>query len=314
MSAIDDKALTKLWKRSTDLNNPNRHKAMFDLAFYLWNNNEHDDAVAVAGGLIDALADERGSSLWVEATRLKSLALHDSARDEEAIEAILEAIEFADVIANSLDYAFMQWHLADCYRTTLQEGLQEAAYRKAINGFAEAGHEYFQGQALFDLGALLASRMRYAESRENLTRAVPLLEAHGRTEHIILTKYKLAFVERKLGDLHVAIGHAQDAMRIAEFSNDLQGQRESQIELANIHSELGNNEIADDLLKSLIEDNDVKEKRETAAKALYSLGQHQLRNGSSDARGTLESAVPLLKAVGLKSLAQYAELSLLHQR
>ncbi|MEY4993293.1 MAG: hypothetical protein RIS82_415, partial [Actinomycetota bacterium] len=32
---------------------------MFDLAFQLWNASEHDDAVAVAGGLIDALAEER---------------------------------------------------------------------------------------------------------------------------------------------------------------------------------------------------------------------------------------------------------------
>ncbi|WP_138315921.1 hypothetical protein [Rhodoluna limnophila] len=315
MSSTEDKTLSKLWKRSTDLNNPNRHKAMFDLAFHLWNTNEHEDAVAVAGGLIDALADERGSALWVEANRLKSLALHDSARDDEAIESIKEALQFADLVGNALDYAFMQWHLADCYRTTLQEDKQEVAYREAILGFAEAGHEYFQGQAHLDLGSLLASRMRYAEARESLLRALPLLEAHSRTDRVILTKFKLAFVDRQLGNLHEALTAAQEGLAIAKFSNDLMGERECTIEASNIHSAMGNSEVAVSLLQSVIADNDVKEKHETTAKAMYHLGQHLIADGQVDAGCTmLESVVPLLRAVGLKSLAQNTELTLLHQR
>lgn len=318
ISATENKDLSTLWKHSTDLNNPDRHRAMFDLAFQLWNASEHDDAVAVAGGLIDALAEERGSQLWVEANRLKSLALHDSLRDEEAIEAIKEALCFADVIANSLDYAFMQWHLADCYRTTNQPVLQEAAYKEAIIGFTDAGHEYFQGQTHLDLGALLVNAMRYTEARDSLMRAVPLLESHGRTDRIILAKFKLAFVERKLGALHIAQAHAQDAMSIAKFSQDVNGERECKIELGTIHSALGNHEMASDLLNEVINDNDHDSKRETAAKALYALGLHQLKAGAGDAsrlaeaRATLQAAIPLLKAVGMRSLAQHAELTLLH--
>ena len=314
MSSIEDKALTKLWKRSTDLNNPNRHKAMFDLAFYLWDNNKPEDAVAVAAGLIDALADERGSRLWVEANRLKSLALHDSSRDEEAIESIQEALKFADLVANSLDYAFMQWHLADCYRTTLQEAKQELAYREAIAGFADAGHGSFEGQALLDLGALLSSRMNYVGARESLLRAIPLIETHGRTDRVILAKFKLGFVNRKLGNLNEALTALQEAESIARFAQDLNGQRECQIEIANTHFELGNLELAADLLQAVIDSKDASDQLETAAKALYHLGLQRLIDGDVESRKTLESAVPLLKAVGLKSLSQHAELSLLHQR
>ncbi len=313
MTILDTKKLNKLWAKSTDLTNPQRDRHMFDLAFFLWTSKQFDEAVAVTGALLDLMDEKVGSSLWIDAMHLRSLALHDSKRDEEAIQAELKALEYGETLEPASERAFMHWHLADCYRTTERPDLQASEYLKAINAFTECENKFFLGQAYIDLGNLHYKAGRYLESKNCFQRVVPILQETMRLDRMPFVKYRLAGIERHLGNLNAALALAEEAVELARFSKDLVAERENLIEVGLVHVSLGNQETAIEIFSGLFDDNDDSVKNRSAAKAVYCRAQvlEQLEN-VSEAKKYYEKAIPLLKVVNLEEMAINAHLALIH--
>lgn len=314
MTILDTKKLNKLWAKSTDLKNPLRERHMFDLAFFLWNNRQFEESVAVSGTLIELLADRLGGSLWIDAMRLQSMALHDLKRDDEAIETELHSLEYAETLEPASERAFMHWHLADCYRTTEQPELQEAKYLKAIDAFIESESKFFLGQAYIDLANLHYGASRYDQSKKYFQSAIPVLEETSRTDRMPFVKYRLAGVERHLGNFNVALTLAEEAVELARFAKDLVAERENLIEVGLVQEALSNYQTALGIFDSLIDNNDDSVKNRSAAKAIYfkarileALGE---KNESSRC---FSQAEPLLKVMNLDELSINAQLALIHQ-
>ena len=313
MTRLDTKKLNKLWAKSTDLHNPLRERHMFDLAFFLWNNRQFDESVAVSRTLIELMAERLGEGLWIDAMHLQSMALHDAKRNEEAIEAELLALEFGETLEPASERAYMHWHLADCYRITEQAELQAAEYLKAIDAFIECDNKFYLGQAYIDLANLHYVARRYEESKVYFKLAVPVLEAAQRTDRMPFVKYRLAGVERHTENFQAALPLAEEALALARFAGDVTAERENQIEIAQIHVGLGNGEIALDVLDSLISDNDESVKNRAAAKAMYYKAKTLANAGKPEEAATqYELAIPLLKVVDQENLAINAHLALVH--
>lgn len=315
MTMIDSKKLNKLWAKSTDLNNPQRERHMFDLAFFLWNNRQFDEAVAVTGGLLEIMAEKVGSSLWIDVMHLQSMALHDAKRDDEAIESELKALEYGETLEPASERAFMHWHLADCYRTTEQPALQEGEYLKAIDAFIESENKFFLGQAYIDLANLHYGARRYAESRYYFHLAIPVLEETSRTDRMPFVKYRLAGVERHTGNLQAALKYAEEACTLASFAKDIVAERENIIEVGLVHSELGNYETAISYFDALIDNNSEAVENRSAAKAVYFRARvFELQGNLPEAIKGFQKAIPLLKIVNLEDMAINAQLALIHIR
>lgn len=313
MTVIDSKKLNKLWAKSTDLNNPNRSQHLYDLAFFLWNNRQFDEAVAVARALIEQLDETVGSPLWIETMHLQSMALHDAKRDEEAIETALAALEYGETLQPANERAFMHWHLADCYRTTDQAELQAVEYEKAIEAFSECDNKYFLGQAYIDLGNVHYQARRYEESKKWFQQAVPVLAETMRLDRMPFVKYRIAGVERHTGNLNNALALAEEALELARFANDVVATRENLIEVALVHEALGNFDLGIELLDELINDNDESIKNRSAAKAVYYRARMLATSGELEAAAEEYSrVVPLLNVVDLDSLAINAQLAVIH--
>lgn len=313
MTILDTKKLNKLWAKSTDLTNPQRERHMFDLAFFLWTSKQFDEAVAVTGALLDLMDEKVGSSLWIDAMHLRSLALHDSKRDEEAIEAELKALEYGETLEPASERAFMHWHLADCYRTTEQPDLQASEYLKAIDAFTECENKFFLGQAYIDLGNLHYKASRYLESKNCFQLAVPILQETMRLDRMPFVKYRLAGVERHTGNLNLALSLAEEAVDLARFAKDVIAERENLIEVALVHEALGNYENALGIFASLFDDNDESIKNRSAAKAVYFRAKILAAIGdNTEAINSYGLAIPLLKVVDLEELAINASLAIIH--
>ena len=313
MTILDTKKLNKLWAKSTDLQNPLRERHIFDLAFFLWNSRQFEEAIAVSGTLVELLADRPGSSLWIDAMHLQSMALHDAKRDDEAIETELKSLEYALTLEPASERAFMHWHLADCYRTTEQPELQEAEYLKAIEAFIESENKFFLGQAYIDLANLHYLAGRYAQSKNYFKVAIPVLEETQRTDRMPFVKYRLAGVERHAGNLAFALTLAEEALVLARFAKDLVAERENQIQIGLIHEAMGNFQTAIGIFASLIVDNDDAIKNRSAAKAVYFRARILAGLGeTSEALKAYESAAPLLKVLNLEAMAINAHLAVIH--
>lgn len=315
MTMLDTKKLNKLWAKSTDLNNPLRERHMFDLAFFLWNNRQFDESVAVSRTLIELMAERPGEGLWIDAMHLQSMALHDAKRDEEAIETELLALEYGETLEPASERAFMHWHLADCYRTTEKPALQEVEYLKAIDAFIESDNKFFLGQAYIDIANLHYSARRFEQSKVYFKLAIPVLEETQRTDKMPFVKYRLAGVERHKGNPQAALPYAEEALALSKFSGDVTAQRENRIEIAQIHVDLGNEELAIGILNALIEDNDEIVKNRSSAKAIYYKAKTLAKIGKQgEALEQYASAIPLLKVCSLEALVTNSELALIHIR
>jgi tetratricopeptide (TPR) repeat protein len=313
MTLIDSKQLNKLWTKSTDLNSPQRARHLYDLAFFLWTNKQFDEAVAVAESAMEELAERVGSSLWIEAMHLKSLVLHDSKRDEEAISASSDALKYGDTLSAPNERAFMHLHLADCYRATEQQDLQEGEYLKAIGAFQETDNKFFLSQAYIDLINLYYRSGRYLESKKYVQLVIPVLEETQSTDRMTFIKYRLSGIERKLGNLQVALVYAEEALHLAKFGRDIVAARENTIELAMVHEALGNYEIALELLDSLVEDNDDSIKNRSAAKAeYYRANIFRMTGNLEQAKIGFRQSIPILKSVDQNELAINAHLAVIH--
>lgn len=313
MTLLDTKKLNKLWSKSTDLNNPNRERHMFDLALFLWSNRQFDEAVAVTAGLLEIMSKKVGSSLWIDVMHLQSMALHDSKRPDEAIECEVKALEYAETLEPASERAFMHWHLADCYRASEQPEFQEAEYLKAIDAFIESENKFFLGQAYIDLANLQYGARRYLEAKKNFQLSIPVLEQTMRTDRLTFVKYRLAGVERHVGNIHQALSHAEEALKLAKFAGDKIAERENLIEIALIQTELSNTDTALAMFESLIEDNDDQIKQRSAAKAIYYRAKILMKRGDFlESSIEFEKAIPLLKAVDQENLAINAHLALIH--
>lgn len=313
MTILDSKKLNKLWTKSTDLENPLRERHMFDLAFFLWDNRQFDECIAVSSTILDLMKDRPGEALWIDALHLQSMALHDAKRDEEAIKAELLALEYGETLEPASERAFMHWHLADCYRTTEQPALQEAAYLKAIEAFVESENKFFLGQAYMDLANLHYRARRYHQSKQYFHSAIPILEECSRTELMPFVKYRLAGIERHDRNLHVALSLAEDGIKLAQFAKNIVAERENTIELALIHSDLENFEIAIDIFASLISDNDEPAKNGSTAKAHYYKAKvHKIQGKFELAKSEYAWSIPLLRVSNLEHLAENAELEIVH--
>lgn len=315
MTISNTKKLNTLWAKSTNLQNPFRERHMFDLAFFLWSNRQFEESVAVSATLIEQLADRPGESLWIDAMHLQSMALHDLKRDGEAIESELRSLEYAETLEPASERAFMHWHLADCYRTTEQPEKQEVQYIKAIDAFIDSENKFFLGQAYIDLANLYFGARRYDLSRHGFKLAIQVLEETSRTDCIPFVKYRLAGIERYLGNPQGALKIAEEAVALSKFLGDLVNERESLIEIAQIQTQFGNVDCALNILDSLVEDNNEAKKNRTAAKALYFKAKTLSISGRfSEALKFFEISAAVLKAVGEKVLATNAELSIIHLR
>jgi tetratricopeptide (TPR) repeat protein len=313
MTILDTKKLNKLWAKSADLQNPLRERHMFDLAFFLWSNRQFEESVAVSGTLIDLLAERPGESLWIDVMHLQSMALHDLKRDDEAIETELRSLEYAETLEPASERAFMHWHLADCYRTTEQPDLQESQYLLAIGAFIESENKFFLGQAYIDLANLYYGARRYDQSKQYFTLAIPVLEETSRTDRMPFVKYRLAGIERHLGNLNPALALAEEAVELARFAKDLVAERENLIEFGLVNEALGNYQTALETFESLIDDNDDAMKNRSSAKAMYFAGKLIARTGNAvEAICRLKKSIPRLKVVDLGHLAINAELELIH--
>ncbi len=313
MTVIDSKQLNKLWAKSADLRSPQRDRHLYDLAFFLWTNKQFDEAIAVADSALEELAECVGSSLWIKAMHLKSLALHDSKRDEEAISAASEALKYGDSLSAPNERAFMHLHLADCYRTTEQQKLQEAEYLRAIDAFKETDNNFFLSQAYIDLINLYYRSGRYLESKKYIHLVIPVLEDAQSTDRITFIKYRLSGIERKLGNLQAALVHAEEALHLAKFVDDVVATRENSIELAMVHEALENYDTALELLDSLVKDNDESIKNRSAAKAVYYRANiYRMMGNLEQAKLGFNESIPLLKSVDQNDLAINAHLALVH--
>lgn len=313
MTILDTKKLNKLWAKSTDLMNPLRERHMFDLAFFLWNNRQFDEAVAVTAGLLDIMEGKIGSALWIDVMHLQSMALHDAKRDVEAIESELKALEYGETLEPASERAFMYWHLADCYRTTEQPALQEAEYLKAIDAFIESDNKFFLGQAYIDLANLHYGARRYEQSKKYFQKAIPVLEETSRTDRMPFVKYRLAGVERHTGNLQAALKYAEEACTLASFAKDVIAERENMIEVGLVHAAIGNYETAISYFDALIDNNTDAAQNRSAAKAVYSRARVCEQQGNlSEAIKGFEKAIPLLKIVNLEEMAINAQLAFIH--
>ena len=313
MTFIDSKQLNKLWAKSADLRSPQRDRHLYDLAFFLWTNKQFAEAVAVADSALEELAERVGSSLWIEAMHLKSLALHDSKRDEEAITTASEALKYGDTLSAPNERAFMHLHLADCYRTTEQPDLQEVEYLKAIEAFQETDNKFFLSQAYIDLINLYYRSGRYLESKKYVQLVIPVLEDSQSADRMTFIKYRLSGIERKLGNLQAALMNAEEALHLAKFVDDVVATRENTIELAMVHEALENYDIALELLDSLVEDNDDSLKNRSAAKAVYYRANiFRMMGKLEQAKFGFNQAIPLLKSVDQNDLAINAHLAYIH--
>ena len=313
MTMLDTKKLNKLWAKSTDLNNPLRERHIFDLAFFLWNNRQFDESVAVSRTLVDLMAERPGEGLWIDAMHLQSMALHDAKREEEAIEAELLALEYGETLEPASERAYMHWHLADCYRANEQPELQEAEYLKAIEAFIESENKWWLGESYIDIANLHYSARRYEHSKFYFQLAIPVLEETQRTDKMPFVKYRLAGVERHTGNPQAALPHAEEALTLSKFSGDVTAERENRIEIAQIHVDLGNAELALGILDSLIEDNDEIVKNRSAAKAMYYKAKTLAKIGKNvEAVEQYELAIPLLKVCTQESLVINSQLALIH--
>ena len=313
MTILDTKKLNKLWAKSTDLQSPLRERHMFDLAFFLWSNRQFEESVAVSATLLELLAERPGESLWIDAMHLQSLALHDSKRDEEAIKAELLALEYGETLEPASERAFMHWHLADCYRTTEQPELQEAEYLKAIEAFIESDNKFFLGQAYIDLANLHYGAGRYGQSKKYFLLAAPVLEETSRTDRMPFVKYRMAGIERHMGNLKAALNYAEEACALAAFAKDVVAERENMIEVGLVHAGLGNYETAISYFDSLIENNSEAAENRSAAKAEYCRAQVLEQSGNlPEAIKGYQKAIPLLKVVNLDEMAINAHLALIH--
>jgi tetratricopeptide (TPR) repeat protein len=269
--------------------------------------------VAVAGTLLELLADRPGGSLWIDAMHLQSMALHDLKRDDEAIETELRSLEYALTLEPASERAFMHWHLADCYRTAEQPELQEAQYLEAIDAFIESENEFFLGQAYIDLANLHYGARRFVQSKQFFRLAIPVLEKTSRTDRMPFVKYRLAGIERHLGNLNVSAVLVEEAIELARFANDIVAERENMIELSMVHSGLKNYESALDILECLIEDNDISPKYSSTAKAHYYKAKIHLIQGKFElAKSEFALSIPLLRVSNLEHLAENAELEIAH--
>lgn len=313
MTMLDTKKLNKLWAKSTDLNNPLRERHMYDLAFFLWNNRQFDESVAVSATLLEIMADRPGEGLWIDAMHLQSMALHDAKRDEEAINAELLALEYGESLEPASERAFMHWHLADCYRTTEQPELQEAEYSKAIDAFIESENKFFLGQAYIDLANLHYGAGRYDQSKKYFLLAIPVLEETSRADRMPFVKYRLAGIERHTGNLQAALKYAEEACTLAAFAKDVIAERENMIEVGLVHAGLGNFETAISYFDALIDNNSDAAENRSAAKAVYCRAQVLEQSGNlPEAKKNYEKAIPLLKVVNLEEMAINAHLALIH--
>lgn len=313
MTVIDSKQLNKLWAKSTDLSSPQRGRHLYDLAFFFWTNKQFDEAIAVVDSTLEELTERVGSSLWIEAMHLKSLALHDSERDDEAISAASEALKYGDTLSPANERAFMHLHLAVCYRSTDQKELQEAEYLKAIEAFKETDNKFFLSQAYIDLINLYYRSGRFIESKKYVQLVTPVLEETHSTDRITFIKYRLAGIERKLGNLRAALMHAEEALHLAKFVDDVVATRENTIELAMVHEALENYDIALELLDSLIEDNGDSIKNRSAAKAVYYRANiFRITGNLEEAKIGFNQSIPLLKSVDQIDLAINAHLAYIH--
>ena len=313
MTVIDSKQLNKLWAKSTDLNSPQRARHLYDLAFFLWTNKQFDEAIAVTGAALDAAGSSTGSSLWIDIMHLQSLALHDAKRDDEAISAELEALQFGEALQPANERGFMHLHLADCYRSTEQKALQESEYLKAIHAFEEADNKFFLSQAYIELVNLYYRAGRYSDSKKYAQLVTQVLEETQSTDRMTFIKYRLAGVERKLGNLQAALVYAEEALHIAKFVDDVVAIRENTIELALVHEALENYDIALKLLDSLIEDNGDAIKNRSAAKAVYYRANILRITGNlEEAKICFNQSIPLMKSVDQNDLAINAHLAYVH--
>ncbi len=313
MTMLDTKKLNKLWAKSTDLNNPLRERHMYDLAFFLWNNRQFDESVAVSATLLEILAERPGESLWIDAMHLQSMALHDSKRDEEAIKAELLALEYGETLEPASERAFMHWHLADCYRTTEKPELQEVEYLKAIAAFIESENKFFLGQAYIDLANLHYGAGRYDQSKQYFHLAIPVLEETSRTDRMPFVKYRLAGIERHTGNLQAALKLAEEACALAVFAKDIVAERENMIEVGLVQAALGNYETAIHYFDTLIDNNTEAVENRSAAKAIYCRAQALEQSGNLiEAIASYEKAIPLLRVVNLEEMAINAHLALIH--
>lgn len=313
MTMLDTKKLNKLWAKSTDLNNPLRERHMFDLAFFLWNNRQFDESVAVARTLIELMSERPGEGLWIDAMHLQSLALHSAKREDEAIEAELLALEYAETLEPASERAYMHWHLADCYRASEQPELQESEYLKAIDAFIESDNKWYLGESYIDIANLHYGARRYEKSGSYFKLAVPVLEETQRTDKMPFVKYRLAGVERHTGNPQVALKYAEEALALSEFSGDVIAERENRIEIAQIQVELGNTNVALGILDSLIRDNDEIVKNRSTAKAMYYMAKTLAKDGNPmEAAKQYELAIPMLKVLDLEVLAINAHLEIIH--
>ena len=313
MTVIDSKQLNKLWAKSTDLNSPQRARHLYDLAFFLWTNKQFDEAIAVTDAALDAAGSSTGSSLWIDIMHLQSLALHDAKRDDEAISAELEALQFGEALQPANERGLMHLHLADCYRTTEQKALQESEYCKAIQAFEEADNKFFLSQAYIDLGNLQYRERNYSESKQSFEQVIPVLEETQSTDRMPFVKYRLSGIARAQGNPQLALALAEEAVCLSKFVDDVIATRENQIELALVQEALGNYETAKDILDSLIEDNDVQIKNRSAAKAIYCRARVYSKIGDVErSKFDFEKSIPLLKVVDQENLAINAQLALIH--
>jgi tetratricopeptide (TPR) repeat protein len=310
---LDTKKLNKLWAKSTDLNNPLRERHMFDLAFFLWNNRQFDESVAVSATLLEIMAERPGEGLWIDAMHLQSMALHDAKRDEEAIKAELLALEYGESLEPASERAFMHWHLADCYRTTEQPELQEAEYSKAIDAFIESENKFFLGQAYIDLANLHYGAARYDQSKKYFLLAIPVLEETSRTDRMPFVKYRLAGIERHTGNLQAALKYAEEACALAAFAKDIVAERENMLEVGLVHAGLGNYETAISYFDALIDNNSAEAENRSAAKAVYCRARvYETQGNLPDAIKGFEKAIPLLKIVNLEEMSINAQLAVIH--
>ena len=313
MTMLDTKKLNKLWAKSTDLNNPLRERHMFDLAFFLWNNRQFEESVAVSATLLELMAERPGEGLWIDAMHLQSMALHDAKRDEDAIKAELLALEYGETLEPASERAFMHWHLADCYRTTEQPALQEAEYLKAIDAFIESENKFFLGQAYIDLANLHYGAGRYDQSKKYFLLAIPVLEETSRTDRMPFVKYRLSGIERHTGNLYAALKHAEEASALAAFAKDIVAERENMIEVGLVHAGLGNYDTAISYFDALIDNNSDAAENRSAAKAVYCRAQILEKSGNlPEAKKSYEKAIPLLKVVNLEDMAINAQLAVIH--
>jgi tetratricopeptide (TPR) repeat protein len=315
MTVIDSKQLNKLWAKSTDLRSPQRDRHLYDLAFFLWSNKQFDEAIAVVDSALEELAERVGSSLWIETMHLKSLALHDSKRDEEAIAAASEALKYGDSLSGPNERAFMHLHLADCYRTTEQQGLQEIECLKAVEAFKETDNKFFLSQVYIDLINLYYRAGRYLDSKKYVQLVIPVLEETQSTDRMTFIKYRLSGIERKLGNLQAALMNAEEALHLAKFVGDVVATRENTIELAMVHEALENYDIALELLDPLVQDNDDSIKNRSAAKAVYYRANiYRMTGNLEQAEIGFNQSIPLLKSVDQNELAINAYLALVHMK